>query len=115
MCVNPIVWWKTHEGQFSNVGFLAKQVFGILGFQIEIEKVLSLIGILKTLKCCHLQVQNFDQIITIINNWFDDPCQNCTPNANLKDYLKVKVILVEEDYELIKGVEFFEKLRIDED
>jgi hypothetical protein len=23
MCANPLVWWKTHEGQFQNVGFLA--------------------------------------------------------------------------------------------
>jgi len=24
MCANPLVWWKTHEGKFPNVGFLAK-------------------------------------------------------------------------------------------
>jgi hypothetical protein len=24
MCANLLVWWKTHEGQFPNVGFLAK-------------------------------------------------------------------------------------------
>jgi hypothetical protein len=29
--------------------------------------------------------------------------------------LKVEVILVEEDYELNKEVEFFEKLQVDED
>jgi hypothetical protein len=81
----------------------------------EIERVFSRIGVLTTLECCHLQVQNLDQIITIINNWHDDPCQNCTPNANLKDYLKVEVIFLEEDYELIKEVEFFEKLQVDED
>ncbi len=104
MYVNPIIWWKTHKGQFSNVGFLAKRVFGIVRSQIEIEKMFSLIGVLTTLKSCRLQVQNLDQIITIINNWPDDPCQNCTPNANLKNYLKVEVILVEEDYGLIKEV-----------
>jgi hypothetical protein len=115
MCANPLVWWKTHEGQFSNVGFLVKHVFGILGFQIEIEIVLSLIRVLRTLKRCYLQVQNLDKIITIINNWLDDPCQNFTPYANLKDYLKVEVILVEKNYELIKEVEFFEELQVDED
>ncbi len=75
----------------------------------------SLINVLTTLKHCHLQVQNLDQIIIIINNWPNDPRQNCTPNGNLKDYLKVEVILVEENYELIKEIEFFEKLRVDED
>jgi len=24
MCVNPLVWWKTHEGQFPNLNFLVK-------------------------------------------------------------------------------------------
>jgi len=76
MYVDPIIWWKTHEGQFSNVGFLAKWVFGIVRFQIEIEKMFNLIGVLTTLKSCHLQVQNLNQIITIINNWPNDPCQN---------------------------------------
>jgi hypothetical protein len=46
MCVDPLVYWKTHEGQFSNVGFLAEQVFMILGFQIEIEKMFNLIDVL---------------------------------------------------------------------
>jgi hypothetical protein len=27
MCVDPLIGWKTHESQFSNVGFLGKQVF----------------------------------------------------------------------------------------
>jgi hypothetical protein len=37
---------------------------------------------------------------------------NCTPNANLKDYLKVEVGLVENNYELIEKVEYFEKLQV---
>jgi hypothetical protein len=31
-CAYPLAWWQMHEGQFQNVGFLAKQIFGILGF-----------------------------------------------------------------------------------
>jgi hypothetical protein len=30
-CADPLAWWWMHEGQFPNVGFLAKQNFGILG------------------------------------------------------------------------------------
>jgi hypothetical protein len=37
---------------------------------------------------------------------------NCTPNANLKDYLKVEVGLVENNYELIEKVEYFEELQV---
>jgi hypothetical protein len=114
MCANPFVWWKTFEGQFLNVGFFAKHVIGISGFQIENERVFNLIGVLTTLKCCYLQVKNLDYIITIFNNWPNDPCHNCTPNANLKDYLKVEIILVKENYELIKEAKFFKKLQVDE-
>jgi hypothetical protein len=28
MRANPFAWWKTHRGQFSNVGFFTKQVLG---------------------------------------------------------------------------------------
>ncbi len=26
---NPFAWWKTHESQFPNVGFLVRQILGI--------------------------------------------------------------------------------------
>ncbi len=50
MCVDPLVSWKTYEGKFLNVGFFAKKVLGILGFQIEIEKIFNLGGVLIALK-----------------------------------------------------------------
>ncbi len=36
---NPLQWWEKHEFRFSIVGFFAKQVLGILSFQIEIEHI----------------------------------------------------------------------------
>jgi hypothetical protein len=58
MCADPLAWWKSHEGQFLKVGFLAKQDFRILEFHIETKRVLNLVGVLITLRCCCLQVQN---------------------------------------------------------
>ncbi len=55
MCANPFAWLKTHESQFFNVGFFVQQIFGILRFQIEIEKVLNLLGVSTTLRCCRLR------------------------------------------------------------
>jgi hypothetical protein len=113
MCANPFAWLKTHEGQFLNIGFFVKQVFGILRFQIEIERGLNLVGVLIALRHCCLQVQNLDRIITIINNWHDDSHLNSTFYVDLKDYLKMKINLANE---LIKEVEyFFEELHVDED
>jgi hypothetical protein len=42
-CADLLFWWWCHENQFPNVGFLAKQILGILGFQIEIKHVFSLL------------------------------------------------------------------------
>ncbi len=50
MCVDPFVWWKTYEGKFLNVSFFAKKILGILGFQIEIEKMFNLSGVLIALR-----------------------------------------------------------------
>ncbi len=50
-CVDPLALWCIHEIQFPNVGFLAKQILGILGSQIEIECVFNLVNVLTTLQC----------------------------------------------------------------
>jgi len=115
MCVNPLAWWKIHEGQFSKVRFLAKQIFRILGFHIETEKILNLVGVLTILRCHCLEVQNLDRIIIIINNQPNDLHMHFTPNAYLKDYLKIKVGLIEDNYELIEKVEYFEELHVVKD
>lgn len=42
-------------------------------------------------------------------------CTCITPNPDLKDYLKIKVGLVEDNYDLIKKAKYFEELHIDKD
>jgi hypothetical protein len=32
---NPLGWWRVHEAQFSYLGFVAQQIMGIVGSQIE--------------------------------------------------------------------------------
>jgi hypothetical protein len=78
------------------------EVIGILRFQIEIERVLNLVGVLTTLRHYCLQVQKLDRMITIINNWRDDSHLNCMLYVHLKDYLKAEIYLTNE---LIKEVE----------
>ncbi len=87
------------------------EVIGILRFQIEIESVLNLVGVLTALRHYCLQVQNLDQVITIINNWRDDSHLNCILYVDLKDYLKDEICLTNE---LIKEVEYFKELQVDE-
>jgi len=65
-CVDLLSCWQHHENQFLDVGFLAKQILGILRSQIEIEHVFSLTNVLTTLQHCHLQVENLYQIIMAV-------------------------------------------------
>jgi hypothetical protein len=41
-----------------------------------------------------------DRIITIVKNWHDDPCANCKPNSDFKQYLKIEKLLVEDNHNL---------------
>ncbi len=59
MCVNPLAWWQTHEGQFANVSLITKQFFGIPKFQVETRK--SLLG------WCF---DNFEVLLLTIGNLF---------------------------------------------
>jgi hypothetical protein len=38
---------------------------------------------------------------------------NCTPNINLKDDIKAKVFLDDENYEPIEEAEYFKKFHVD--
>jgi hypothetical protein len=41
-CILPLTWWKSHELQFPNISFIARQIFWILRFQIETERIFSI-------------------------------------------------------------------------
>ncbi len=67
------------------------------------------------MKHWHLQMEILDQIIPMTKNQFDLPCLNCTLNANLKNYMKANSVLVKENHQLIKEVEYFKELQVDKD
>ncbi len=50
----PLQWWQTHEAMFLILGFLARQILGVVGSQIETKRIFSLVGILTNLRSCHL-------------------------------------------------------------
>jgi len=65
---SPLAWWKTHESQFPNVGFLAKQILGILRSQIEIERIFNSVDVLTSLHHCQLGLDNLDALMMILKN-----------------------------------------------
>jgi len=62
----PLEWWAKHESLFPTVAFLAHQILGIIGSQIETKINFSLVRIFTNLKRCHLQLDNLDKIILLV-------------------------------------------------
>jgi hypothetical protein len=61
----PLQWWEKHENMFPTSGFCARQILEIVGSQIEIERIFSLVEILINLKRCHLQLENLNKLIFV--------------------------------------------------
>jgi hypothetical protein len=57
---------------FPIVGFFAQQILGIVGSQIEIERIFSLVGILTNLRRCRLQLENLEKLFFVSKNWPND-------------------------------------------
>jgi hypothetical protein len=114
-CVDLVAWWQIHETQFPNVNFLAKQILQILGSQIKTKRVFNLVSGLITLRHCRLQVDNLDQIITMVKNWPNDPCLNYSQHKDLTNFLKVEFVLAKDNYDLIEESTSFEQLELDKD
>jgi hypothetical protein len=56
-------------------------------------------------------VENLDRIITIVKNWPNDLRVNCMQN----NHERLLEFLVDDNYELIEKVEYFEDLIVDGD
>jgi hypothetical protein len=55
-----------HKSLFLTTAFLALQILGIVGSQIETERIFSLVGIFTNLRKCRLLPNNLDKIILLI-------------------------------------------------
>jgi hypothetical protein len=48
---------------FPTIGFCATQILKIVGSQVELERIYLLVGILISLKKCHLQSKKLNKLI----------------------------------------------------
>jgi hypothetical protein len=65
MC--PFQWWEKHKSMFPTMGFLARQILGIMGSQIKTKRIFSLVDILTNLKTCLLS-KNLEKLIFVSKN-----------------------------------------------
>jgi hypothetical protein len=114
-CNDPLAWWCINEGQFPNITFLAKQILGKLGSQIERKSVFNLVRVITFLWCCNLQIENLNHNIIIVKNCPNDLCLNCKKKVHMKEYMKMEASLVDNNYDLIEEVKYFKELHIDDE
>ncbi len=84
------------------MAFLAKQILGILGSQIETKCIFYLARILSILKRCHLQSKNLEKLIFMSQNWPNDPWLRCKTPSNFVEFIK-KDKIIEEELEEFEG------------
>jgi hypothetical protein len=97
----PLQWWEKYENMFHVVGFCAKQILGIIGFQIEKERIFSLVGILTSFRRCHLQSKKLNKLIFVNKNWPNDSKIGSKSLSSLVDF-------IENDFNLEEELEEFE-------
>jgi hypothetical protein len=93
---------------FPTIGFCARQIWEIVGFQIEIERIFSSIGILTSLKRCHLQSKKLDKLIFVNKNWPNDPRIGCKSTLSLVDFIETNLNVEKE----LEFEEAFEKNKV---
>jgi hypothetical protein len=57
---------------FPTIGFLARQILGVVGSQIKTKRFFSLVGILTNLRRYNLQSKNLEILIFAHKNWPSD-------------------------------------------
>jgi hypothetical protein len=51
---------------------------GIVGSQIETERIFNMAKVITSLRRCWLGIENLDKLVIIMKNWPNDPKFGCT-------------------------------------
>jgi hypothetical protein len=103
-------WWRLNEALFPCVGFLARQCLGILGSQIETERIFSVASILTNLRRSRLGLENLNNLIMIYKNWPSDSRTDCILYEHLAHYYSVEAEILEDNEDELAQEGFFEEL-----
>lgn len=101
-CENPLAWWKDREVQFPNVGFLARQILGIVGTQVETERIFSVAGLITAVRRRHIGPDNLNKLVMIRENWPEDPrAGRKAVEAGLEAYLLAEENILADNEDLV--------------
>jgi hypothetical protein len=84
----PLLSWEKHDSRFPIERLLARQIINIVSFQIEIEHIFSLAGILANLGKCRLQPENLEKLFSVSKNWLNNPRVGCKEASSFVEFIK---------------------------
>jgi hypothetical protein len=79
--------WKAHEQHFSYVAFIAQQVLGIVGFQIEVERIFNIVNICIILRHFQFSMDNFETLKIIYKNWHNGAHIGSSPSMDKDEHV----------------------------
>jgi hypothetical protein len=97
------------KGHFSYVGFVARQILGIVGLNIEVERVFSIAGICMNLHCFGLGTENLEMFISIYKNWPENV--RVGGSLSMQKFMEMEETLMDENEEVIASLGL---LKVDE-
>ncbi len=105
------MWWATHVVQFPHVSFIAHQVLGIVGSQIETKRIFIITNVTMNLRWSWLGIDNLDCLI-LVQNWLNDVHLGCvgTKEKTSKHFLTFEKTLIEEHKKLIEKQGLLKKI-----
>jgi hypothetical protein len=107
---SPLSWWRKHEKEFRNVAFLARQILGIVGSQVEIERIFSITGVILSQQRCRLGVEHLDKLVFISKNWPDEPSNvGKLEDESVEHFLEIEDIHTDGNVHFIEEADLFEK------
>ncbi len=92
----------------SQTFFLAHQVFGIVGFQIEIERIFNIIGVIISYHQSKLGSENLQCLMVIAKNWPNNACEGCEGGQESSLFLTHEENIIDENETIIEEEGYFE-------
>ncbi len=88
------------------LGLQLNKILGIVGFQIEVERVFNIASICTNVQRFRLGIDNLEMLVNIYKNWPDDACVGGFPF--MEKFMEMKEILMDENEDVIASLRFLE-------
>lgn len=107
---SPLAWWRKHEKEFRNVAFLARQILGIVGSQVEIENIFSIAGVILSQQRRRLGINHLEKLAFISKNWPDERNNAGKSEVeSIEHFLEIEDRIIEDNIHLVEEADLFEK------